>query len=131
MGSAVRMRILDLALGRTDPDDTAPSGRRVQKRQTCDGVGRNPVQPVFEGFLVPVARKRLVDLEEDLLGDVFRQAELAEGAEGDVDHQPVMTDHELTEGLLVARRAAIDQPAFFGVPLDRGSIVGPGHLPTV
>ena len=96
-----------------------------------DGVGRHPVQPVLERLLVAVARKRLVDLEEDLLRDVLRQAEFAKSPVGNVDHQPVMTDHELTEGLLVARRAAIDQPAFFGIPLNRWSIVGPGHLPTV
>jgi len=96
-----------------------------------DGVGRDPMQPVFEGLLVAVPGKRLVDLEEDLLGDVFGQAEFAQGPEGNVDHQPVVTDHELAEGLLVPGRAPIDQPAFFGIPLDRGSIVGPGHLPPV
>ena len=75
------------------------------------------MQPVLERFVVAVGRQRLVNLDEDVLGYVFGQRDLAERSEGNVDHQPVIAEHELAEGLLVPRRAPIDQPALLGIPL--------------
>src|SRR2546427_8581644 len=120
-----------LAAGRRLLHAIERNDRTAAAQGVGDSVGGHPVQPVLERLLVAVAGERPVDLEEYLLGDVFRQAELAEGSEGDVDHQPVVTGHELTEGLLVPRRAPLDQPAVFSIPLYRGSVFGPGHLPTV
>jgi len=75
------------------------------------GVRGDAVQPVGKGLVVSVGWERAIDLEKDLLRDVFRQAHLAERSEGDIDDQPVMPQDQLAERFLVARRAPVDQAA--------------------
>ena len=57
---------------------------------------------------MPVTGERLVDLDEDVLGNVFGQGDFPQRAEGHVDHQPVIAEHQLAEGFLISGRAPID-----------------------
>jgi hypothetical protein len=56
-----------------------------------------------------LARKRLEDLEEDVLRQVFRLIVLADELVGDVEDLPPVQPDDLLPGVLIARQTPFDQ----------------------